>query len=68
MCFKSGGSQQSTPAPAPAPAAPLAPAEEPEIGASRKKESRDNFGTDTPTYRVNRQSVPQVTPGGQIQM
>lgn len=67
MCTRSSGDQQ-TPTPAPAPAAPLPPAEEPKIGDSRKKESRDAFGADVPTYRVNRQSVPKVSPGDQIKM
>ena len=68
MCFGGSKTPEPTPTPAPAPSAPMPPAEEPEIGTSRKKESKENFGAEVPTYRVNRQSVPQVSPGGQIKM
>lgn len=69
MCF---GSKKSTPppAPAPAPAAPLPSPDEPDVGASRRRETRENFeGDDNPNYRVDRsKGSTSVQPGGQITM
>jgi hypothetical protein len=69
MCFGSKKSDPA-PAPAPAPAAPLPSPDEPDIGASRRRESRDNFDGDTaPDYRVKRTTgQTSVQPGGQITM
>lgn len=45
MCFSSSTPAPETPDPAPAPAPPALPAEQQQIGASRKKENRRFFGT-----------------------
>lgn len=72
MCSNSSGpdnsmSAQTTVAAAPAPPAPSP--EEPDIGVSRKEESRENFeGKDAPDYRSNRTAVPIVSPAKQIRM
>ncbi len=70
MCF--GGSKKSTPppAPAPAPAAPLPSPEEPDIGKTRRRETRENHdGNDNPDYRVRRSTgQTPVNPGGQVTM
>ena len=52
MCF-GGGGKTKTYQPAAAPAAPLGPAEVPEIGGARQKENKKNFGKiDGPDYRM----------------
>jgi hypothetical protein len=65
MCFSK---PKPTPAPAAAPAAPLPPADEPEIGGTRRQESRDVYGADTPSYRVNRDAPRNMNPDGQVRM
>lgn len=47
------------PAPAPAPALP--PADVPKIGEARRKETAENFGTDAPQYRTNRNKKPRAS-------
>lgn len=67
MCF-GGGSKKAAP-PAAAPDAPLPAPDDPEIGATRRKENEENFGDrDAPSYRVTRGGKPNVAPGGPIQM
>lgn len=67
MCF--GGKKAAaieTPAAAPAP--PLEGPEEAEIGAKRKDEEEEQFGTDGPNYRVNRSLGSGVGGGSGLQM
>jgi hypothetical protein len=66
MCFSSGSTTAETPAKAPD--APLPAPEDPEIGETRKEESRDAFGTDYPTYRVDRDGKPNVAPSDPVKM
>ena len=66
MCF--GGQDKPEPT-AGAPAPPLEAPDPVEIGDTRKQETRKNFGSDQPTYRVKRQStVTQVTPADPIRL
>lgn len=68
MCIKQKAQKAEEPAAAPAP--PLPAPDAPEVGQSRRQETRDNFGgEDAPNYRVNRKGKkPTVTPTGTIQM
>lgn len=67
MCFADTPEKPETPAAAPPPPEP--PAEAPEIGNARKAENRQNFGSDTPSYRVNRgSSSTSLTSNNQITM
>jgi len=54
MCFARQPKQQATPIPAPAPAAPSPVAEEQKVADPRRAEDEANFGTDTPSLRVDR--------------
>ncbi|CAH0343724.1 hypothetical protein RHI9324_05461 [Rhizobium sp. CECT 9324] len=59
--------QAATPAPAPAP--PLEPAEVPEVGEARRRQSEQAYGQEAPNYRVKRTtSVPSVNPNRPITM
>ena len=70
MCFMGGGRQQpQATTPARAPAAPLPDAEEAEIGAARKQETEENFGSDRPSYRGRRsEKGPDISPSGPVMM
>lgn len=64
MCLKQSKPEEPAAAPAPPLPAPDAPA----IGDSRRKEARDQFGQDAPSYRVKRTKKPAVNPSAPIQM
>lgn len=67
MCFSSGSKPAAKPAPAPD--APLPAPDDPEIGSTRRRENKENFGDqDAPNYRVSRNKKPSVAPSGPIQM
>jgi hypothetical protein len=66
MCL--GSKPKAAPPPAAPPPPPLEAPEEPGIGKRRREETRDNFGTDRPTYRVDRTQRPKMTPDGPIKM
>jgi hypothetical protein len=67
MCFGSKQKEPETPAAAPAP--PLQAPDAPLIGKSRIEETRDQYGADSPNYRVKRPSkMPAANPGGPITM
>lgn len=62
-------SKPKTVTPAAAPPPPLEPADAPDVGEARRKETEDNFGSDAPTYRVNRRSsTGSINPNGPITM
>lgn len=61
MCFSSGSSQTATPAAAPAAPEPAATAAD--VGAARKAEDTQTFGSTTPTMRVDR-TIPGAVAGG----
>lgn len=65
MCFKS----PKATTPAKAPAAPLEGADPAEIGETRRDENEENFGSDTPDYRVERPTgKPSLAPDEFIRM
>ena len=66
MCSRTKTVQADPAAP---PAPPLPAPDAPEIGATRRKEARENWGEDAPSYRVKRSSKKTpVAPSGPIQM
>lgn len=55
MCFSSKTPKTATPAPAPAPPAPIA--EQTEVTDARRAEDKANFGSSTPSLRVDRSAT-----------
>ena len=56
MCMKSSKPPEPV-TPAAAPPAALPAPEPPSVGESRRAESRNRFGSDTPDYRVDRKTT-----------
>ncbi|GJE18768.1 hypothetical protein AIGOOFII_3498 [Methylobacterium marchantiae] len=57
MCFGGGGDDTPVAAPAPAPPPPAPLAEETDPSAVRRTEDKANYGTTTPSLRVDRSAT-----------
>ena len=69
MCMPKAPKQQAATTPAAAPAPPIAPADAPEVGDTRRRQNVDLYGDDAPNYRVKRTTgVPTVNPNSPITM